>query len=83
MTMENQIQILEAVCNNDLTVDILFSDSTRQRIDIGEFIRNNPHPQYNKYLKIINFKKCRLLNGNIVWGNDLEFHIEDLYRGFI
>lgn len=83
MTMENQIQILEAVCNNDLTVDILFSDSTRQRIDIGEFIRNNPHPQYNKYLNIINFKKCRLLNGNIVWGNDLEFHIEDLYRGFI
>ena len=33
--MENQIQILEAVCNDDLTIDILFNDSTRQRIDIG------------------------------------------------
>lgn len=81
--MENQIQIVEAVCNDDLTLDILFNDSTRQRIDIGEFIRKHPHPQYNKYLKITNFKKGRLSNGNIIWGNDLEFHLEDLYQGVI
>lgn len=81
--MERQIQIKEAVYNDDLTVDVLFDDETRQRIDVGEFIRKNPHPQYNKYLKIMNFKKGKLLNGNIVWGNDLEFHIEDLYNGNI
>ncbi len=81
--MENQIQIIEVVCNDNLTVDILFNDQTRQQIDIGEFIRKHPHPQYNKYLKIVNFKKVRLLDGNIIWGNDLEFHLEDLYKGNI
>lgn len=81
--MKNQIQIIDAVCNDDLTVDILFNDQTRRRIDIGEFIRKHPHPQYNKYLKTANFKKGKLVNGNLIWGNDLEFHIEDLYDGNI
>lgn len=81
--MENQIQIIEVFYNDDLTIDILFNDQTRQKVDIGEFIRECPHSQYNKYLKIVNFKKGKLLNGNVVWGNDLEFHIEDLYNGNI
>ena len=81
--MENQIQIIEAVYNDDLTVNILFNDQTRRRIDVGEFIREHPHPQYDKYLKVVNFKKGKLLNGNIIWGNDLEFHLEDLYSGNI
>lgn len=81
--MENQIQIIEAVYNDDLTVNILFNDQTRRRIDVGEFIREHPHPQYYKYLKVVNFKKGKLLNGNIIWGNDLEFHLEDLYNGNI
>ncbi len=81
--MENQIQIIEAVYNDDLTVNILFNDQTRRRIDVGEFIREHPHPQYDKYLKVVNFKKGKLLNGNIIWGNDLEFHLEDLYNGNI
>ena len=33
--MENQIQIIEAVYNDDLTVDILFNDFTRKIIDVG------------------------------------------------
>lgn len=81
--MENQIQIIEAVYNDDLTVNILFNDQTRRRIDVGEFIRKHPHHQYDKYLKVVNFKKGKLLNGNIIWGNDLEFHLEDLYNGNI
>lgn len=83
INMENQIQIIEVFYNDDLTIDILFNDQTRQKVDIGEFIRECPHPQYNKYLEIVNFKKGKLLNGNVVWGNDLEFHIEDLYNGNI
>ena len=81
--MENQIQIIEAVYNDDLTVNILFNDQTRRRIDVGEFIREHPHPQYDKYIKVANFQKGKLLNANIMWGNDLEFHLEDLYNGNI
>ena len=81
--MEDQIQIIEAVYNDDLTVDILFDDFTRKKIDVGEFIRSHPHPQYNKYLKVVNFKKGKLVNGNIIWGNDMGFHLEDLYNGNI
>lgn len=75
------IFITEASCNNDLTVSLLFNDQTQRRVDVGAFIRRHPHPQYNKYLTPKNFRKMRLEEGNIIWGNDLEFHIEDLYAG--
>ena len=79
--MKNQIKIVEIVFNEDLTMDILFNDETRRKIDVGDFIRKHPHSQYNKYLDIANFKKGKLVDGNVIWGNDLEFHIEDLYEG--
>lgn len=81
--MARALYIQEAACNNDLTVSLLFNDQTRRKVDIGAFIRKHPHPQYNKYLKPANFRKMRLEQGNIVWGNDLEFHIEDLYTGIL
>ena len=81
--MARALYIQEAACNNDLTVSLLFNDQTRRKVDIGAFIRKHPHPQYNKYLKPANFRKMRHEQGNIVWGNDLEFHIEDLYTGIL
>lgn len=78
---ENNITIVSFVCSDNLTVLLVFSDGTKQIIDVGSFIRSHPHPQYNKYLNPCKFRKCRLEDGNIVWGNDLEFHIEDLYAG--
>ena len=75
------IYIVDFSCNDDLTVNLRFNDSTTQTIDVGDFIRRKPHPQYNKYLLPVNFKKCRLEDGNIIWGNDLEFHIDELYKG--
>ena len=81
--MPDVVYIVKFDCNENLTVDLLFNDATTQKVDIGEFIRKHPHPQYNKYLIPANFMKCRLENGNIIWGNDLEFHIENLYEGRI
>ena len=75
------LHITDFRCNDDLTVSLEFSDGTHKTVDIGGFIRCHPHPQYNKYMNMANFRKCRLVDGNIVWGNDLEFHIEDLYEG--
>jgi len=81
--MEDIISITKAICNDDITVLIIFSDGTSRLVNIGDFIRKHPHPQYNKYLKPSNFKKAHLEFGNIVWGNDLEFHVADLYEGKI
>ena len=77
------LMIVSFVCNEDITVDVVFNDGTRQHIDIGAFVRRHPHPQYDKYLNPSLFRKCKLHYGNIVWGNDLEFHIEDLYSNAI
>lgn len=75
--------IVNAIYNDDLTVTLNFSDNTCQSVNIGDFIKKHPHPQYNKYLKPSNFKKGRLENGNVIWGNDLEFPLEELYQGKI
>ena len=81
--MNELVTITQATCNDDITVLLVFSDGTSRRVDIGAFIRKHPHPQYNKYLKPANFRKGHLEYGNIVWGNDLEFHVSDLYDGII
>ena len=50
----------------NLTVCLQFSDDTTQTVNIGDFIRRHPHPQYNKYLDPRKFKRFYIENGNIV-----------------
>jgi len=66
-------------------IKILFEDNTFQIIDIEPFLTKNPHPQWNKYKKIENFKKFKIDSGNVVWGKDwdLIFPIPQLYSGKI
>ena len=54
-------------------------------VDIGDFIRRHPHPQYNKYLDPRKFSRFTIDSGNVVWGKnwDLIFPIEQLYAGTI
>lgn len=80
-----RIYIIEALDIGDLRVMLTFSDNTTQVVDVGEYIRNHPHPQYNKYLNPSKFRKFEIENGNIVWGRnwDLIFPIEQLYEGKI
>ena len=72
--MARQLFIQEALYVSDLSVELKF---------IETFLHNHPHPQYNKYLKLSNFKKFYIDHGNIVWGKnwDLIFPIEKLYIG--
>ena len=39
-----------------LKVELHFNDDTVKTIDVGAFIRNHPHPQYNSYLNENKFK---------------------------
>lgn len=79
------LQITKAVVEGNLTVRLYFNDDTIQIVDIGDFIRRHPHPQYNKYLDPELFNDFNIENGNIVWGEDwdLIFPIEQLHEGVI
>ena len=80
-----RLYITQATNAGNLTVNLTFSDNTTKLVDIGEFIRRHPHPQYNKYLDPKKFNRFIIENGNIVWGKnwDLMFPIEQLYTGRI
>jgi hypothetical protein len=79
------ISIIKAEYVGNLSVKIRFDDDTVRVIDVGAFIRQHPHNQYNKYLQEKNFLNFKIENGNIVWGDDwdLIFPIEQLYAGKI
>ncbi len=81
----NRLYITDAVDAGNLSVRLTFSDQTSQVVNIGNFIRQYPHPQYNKYLDERKFRRFKLEDGNIVWGKnwDLIFPIEQLHRGRI
>jgi hypothetical protein len=77
------LSILSAKYIAPLSVELTFSDGAVKRVDVGEFIRKHPHPQYDRYLDEKKFKTFKLEMGNIVWGKnwDLIFPVEALYRG--
>lgn len=81
----NRLYITSATDAGNLTVFLTFSDNTTQTVNVGDFIRQHPHPQYNKYLDPRKFKRFTIENGNIVWGKnwDLMFPIEQLHQGII
>lgn len=77
--------IVKAEYVADLSLKLYFSDGVVNVVDFGRYIRNNPHPQHNKYLDPELFKMFSLENGNVVWGEDWDmvFPVEDLYVGRI
>ena len=79
----NRLYITSATVVGDSTVSLTFSDNTTQVVNVGEFIRSHPHPQYNKYLDSRKFRRFTIENGNIIWGKnwDLMFPIEQLHSG--
>lgn len=81
----DRLYITDATDMGNLTVSLTFNDNTVQTVDVGEFIRRHPHPQYNKYLDARKFRRFTIENGNIVWGKnwDLVFPVEQLYEGRI
>ncbi len=81
----DRLYIIKAENVGNLTVSLTFSDNTVQTVNIGEFIRRHPHPQYNKYLEPRKFSRFTIENGNIVWGKnwDLIFPVEQLHTGTI
>ena len=79
------MNIVDAVYSGGLSLTLTFSDGTVRVVDFGSFIRNHPHPQYDKYLDPDVFRTFAIENGNVVWGDDWDmvFPVEILYSGRI
>ncbi len=79
------LYIAKAEAVGNLSVNLFFNDNTSRIVNIGDYIRRHPHPQYNKYLDEELFNTFQLEDGNIVWGEDwdLIFPIEQLHQGFV
>lgn len=83
--MARTLFIQKAVYVSNFTLELIFNDGNVQQVDFEDFLRNHPHPQYNKYLKPSNFSKFYIDHGNVVWGKnwDLMFPVENLYKGIL
>lgn len=83
--MSDRLYITEALDLRGLKVQLVFSDGSDSIVDVGDYIRRHPHPQYNKYLDSKKFRTFTLDGGDIIWGSnwDMIFPIEQLYEGVI
>jgi hypothetical protein len=81
----SKILITKATYLQSYKIKIEFSDNTFKVIDFEPFLKENPHPQWEKYNNIAYFKKFKISNGNLVWGRnwDLVFPLYSLYIGNI
>ena len=82
-TSMKEIFVKKAHYLNDYKVQIIFNDKKKKVIDFGEFLQTHRHSVFNKYKRIENFKKLKIDERNIVWGEnwDLIFPIDQLYAG--
>ena len=78
------IKVVKASYLSDFVLRVAFSDGKDKVVDFKQFLRNASHPSIQKYFKESDFKKFKLVDGNINW-NDYEmiFPIEQLYKGQI
>jgi len=78
-----QLAVINADYIGGLSLKLDFSNGMSRNVDFSDFLEKHPHPQYNKYGIISNFKKFTLRNGNVIWGKhaDLCFPIDALYAG--
>lgn len=83
--MSKYIEIIDAKDFGNLCMLVTFNDGVRRTIDVGAHIRENPHPQYDRYLDPKKFATFKIENRNIVWGCnwDLIFPLDELYKGRI
>lgn len=78
------ITVTKAAYLKDYVMRVQFSDGKEKAVDFKSFLTNSSHPEIRKYLKESNFKRYKIIGGNLNWDDyGLIFPIEDLYRGQI
>ena len=81
MKTPTNIQVIKADYLDGYRLRITFNDGKTNEIDFAEIVRNLKG-YYSKYRKPVNFKKFKVDDGNVVWGNDwdLIFPVHQLYK---
>ena len=65
-------------------LEIEFSNGVRREVDFKSFLLRFAHPDYDKYMEISEFKRFKIIDGNINWNDyHMIFTIEALYKGQI
>lgn len=78
------IEIKSADYISDYIIKIIFNDNHESMVDFKPFLENSQHPQIKGYLKLENFKRYSIVDGNLNWNDyGLIFPIADLYKGKI
>ncbi len=78
------VTIIKAKYLKDYVMRITFSDGNDRAVDFKPFLTNSGHPEVKKFLKESNFKKFKIIQGNINWEDyQMIFPIQDLYQGKI
>jgi len=76
------LTILKADYQENYRLQLFFSNGKNLIIDFEPFISNSYHHGIRKYLDKDQFRKFKIVNGNLNWNDyDLIFPIEDLYLG--
>ena len=80
----NTIYISSADYLEAYKIRLAFSDGFIREVDFLPFLKKFNHPDYDQYLNEEQFKKFRLINGNVNWNDyHMIFTLESLYKGVI
>ena len=78
------IELTDVQYQSGYKLILAFNDGRRRVVDFEPFLRASKHPEIRKYLKPEMFKKFTFEHGYFHWNDyDLNFSLDDLYRGEI
>ena len=76
--------IIKAKLISDFKIKVTFSDGEKRTIDFEPFLLKSQHPSIKKYLNREEFKKFKIIHGNLNWNDyDMIFPLSDLRKGKI
>lgn len=85
-TVEYQVveKIVSARYLSGYQIEIIFNDDAKSVVDFEEFISNSQHPSIRKFVNLHEFKRFKIVNGNLNWNDyELIFPLSDLKKGSI
>ncbi len=81
---QDLIKITEAHYTSGYSIEMTFSDSSKQTINFEPFLLKSALPNINKFLDKGKFKRFLVIEGNLNWKNyEMTFPVESLYAGKI
>lgn len=78
--MKKVISVISAKLIADLILNITFDDKHNIDVNFSNFLNQTKLPDLIKYRNKENFKKFKIINGNLIWGDyEMMFPLNSLY----